>query len=260
MLACLHGNASERKLRLFAVACCRSIWHLLTERSRNAVDAAERYADGELSAQRFAVARAAASSALRDAKRAEYIAEAEANFQLAPTYRAACAEGYAACAVCAAVSVNAGRHAVDWNGSERVDGSAEAEHPESRHCHEWAALAHVEAERLALRVARNYAASRWGYPEARAEAVEPASLFRDIFGPSPFHSVTISPAVLAWNEGTVVKLAEAIYDERAFDRLPILADALEEAGCDNTAILDHCRGSGPHVRGCWALDRLLAKS
>jgi hypothetical protein len=65
---------------------------------------------------------------------------------------------------------------------------------------------------------------------------------------------------LAWNENTVPRLAQTIYDERAFDRLPILADALEEAGCTDTAILDHCRQPGEHYRGCWAVDLLLGKS
>jgi hypothetical protein len=54
-------------------------------------------------------------------------------------------------------------------------------------------------------------------------------------------------------------LAQAIYDDRAFDRLPILADALEEAGCDTADILAHCRGPGPHVRGCWVVDLILGK-
>jgi hypothetical protein len=71
--------------------------------------------------------------------------------------------------------------------------------------------------------------------------------------------VTITPAWVAWNEGTVVKLTQGIYDDRAFDRLPVLADALEEAGCTNAEILAHCREPGPHVRGCWALDLLLEK-
>lgn len=65
--------------------------------------------------------------------------------------------------------------------------------------------------------------------------------------------------ILAWNDGTVPRMAQSIYEERAFDRMPILADALEEAGCDNEAILQHCRGGGPHVRGCWVLDLLLGK-
>jgi hypothetical protein len=61
------------------------------------------------------------------------------------------------------------------------------------------------------------------------------------------------------NGGTAIKLAKAIYEERTFDRLPILADALEDAGCDNTDILAHCRSGGEHVRGCWVVDLLLGK-
>jgi hypothetical protein len=65
---------------------------------------------------------------------------------------------------------------------------------------------------------------------------------------------------LSWNDGIVPKLAQAIYDDRVFDRLPILADALEEAGCTNADILNHCRQPGEHVRGCWVVDLLLGKS
>jgi hypothetical protein len=84
-------------------------------------------------------------------------------------------------------------------------------------------------------------------------------LLRDIFG-NPFRPICINPTWLAWNDGTVVKLAEGIYDDRAFDRLPVLADALEEAGCDNAEILNHLRGPGPHVRGCWSLDLLTGRN
>jgi len=68
--------------------------------------------------------------------------------------------------------------------------------------------------------------------------------------------VTLDPA---WLTGTVTSLAQAIYDERAFDRLPILADALEDAGCTNQDILAHCRQPGEHCRGCWALDLVLGR-
>jgi hypothetical protein len=91
------------------------------------------------------------------------------------------------------------------------------------------------------------------------EASPVPALFREIFG-NPFRPVSLPPSWLAWNDGTIPKLARALYDERAFDRLPILADALEETGCTDAAILGHCRGPGPHVRGCWALDLLLGKS
>jgi hypothetical protein len=92
----------------------------------------------------------------------------------------------------------------------------------------------------------------------KADAAEQCALLRDVFG-NPFRPATIDPGWLAWNGGTVPKLAEAIYDGRAFDRLPVLADALEDAGCADEQILSHCRGPGPHVRGCWVIDLLLGK-
>jgi hypothetical protein len=91
-------------------------------------------------------------------------------------------------------------------------------------------------------------------PEERAQC----DLVRDIFG-NPFRRVAVDPSWLAWNDGTVVKLAQGIYEQRAFDRLPVLADALEEAGCTNTDILGHCRGRGEHVRGCWVVGLILGK-
>ncbi|MBN9122373.1 MAG: hypothetical protein J0I06_25070 [Planctomycetes bacterium] len=77
---------------------------------------------------------------------------------------------------------------------------------------------------------------------------------REVFG-NPFRPVDVSP----WLTSDVVALARGIYDERAFDRMPILADALQDAGCDNVNVLDHCRGPGEHVRGCWVIDLLLGK-
>ncbi|WP_246173418.1 hypothetical protein [Limnoglobus roseus] len=83
-----------------------------------------------------------------------------------------------------------------------------------------------------------------------------SSLFRDIVGPLPFRPVTFSPA---WLTSAAVGIATGIYDDRAFDRLPILADALQDAGCEDADILAHCRGDGPHARGCWVVDRVLGK-
>ncbi len=85
-----------------------------------------------------------------------------------------------------------------------------------------------------------------------------ASILIEVFG-NPFRPVALDPAWLQWNGGTVRKMAQAIYDDRAFDRLPILADALEEATCTNRDLLDHSRSGGEHVRGCWAVDLLLGK-
>jgi hypothetical protein len=85
------------------------------------------------------------------------------------------------------------------------------------------------------------------------------ALLRDLFG-NPFHpQPALDPAWLAWHDGTARKLAQAIYLERRFADLPVLADALEEAGCSDADILNHCRQSAEHVRGCWVVDLLLGK-
>jgi hypothetical protein len=91
-----------------------------------------------------------------------------------------------------------------------------------------------------------------------AEAKGQAALVRDIFG-NPFRPVAVRAAWLGWNDGTIRETAQAIYDARAFDRLALLADALEEAGCADAAILSHCRSGGEHVRGCWVVDLMLGK-
>jgi hypothetical protein len=82
---------------------------------------------------------------------------------------------------------------------------------------------------------------------------------RCLFG-NPFRPVVIEPARRDANGGTVVKVAQSIYDERRFSDLPILADALEEAGCTDEEIIGHCRHDWEHFRGCHVLDAILAKS
>jgi len=81
---------------------------------------------------------------------------------------------------------------------------------------------------------------------------------RDIVG-NPFHPVSIVPPWLSWCRDIIPKMAQLIYDECWFQDLPFLADALEDAGCENADILGHCRGPEPHVRGCWVVDLLLGK-
>jgi hypothetical protein len=90
---------------------------------------------------------------------------------------------------------------------------------------------------------------------SKAESKAQSELAHDIFG-NPFRRVAFVPA---WCTSTALAIAQGIYDDRAFDRLPILADALQDAGCENDDILNHFRGDGPHVKGCWALDLVLGK-
>jgi hypothetical protein len=89
----------------------------------------------------------------------------------------------------------------------------------------------------------------------RTQVLALGSIVRCIFG-NPFRRVSLDPS---WLTSTVVKLAEGMYESRDFAAMPILADALQDAGCDSADILDHCRG-GPHVRGCWVVDLVLGKS
>jgi hypothetical protein len=89
----------------------------------------------------------------------------------------------------------------------------------------------------------------------RGYQTNPAHYLRDIFG-NPFRPVTLNPS---WLTSTVLALAQQMYDSRDFSPMPILADALQDAGCDNEEILNHCRQPGEHVRGCFAVDLLLSK-
>jgi hypothetical protein len=94
----------------------------------------------------------------------------------------------------------------------------------------------------------------WG-----AERLAQADLLRELSG-NPTRAVRVASAVVAWNGGTVPSLARGIYEDRAFDRLPVLADALEDASGTDIELLGHLRGPGPHVRGCWAVDLVLGRS
>src|SRR5260370_35699951 len=107
---------------------------------------------------------------------------------------------------------------------------------------------------LAARIASGAAAESSGNDACRQKEQEAqAALLRGVFG-NPFRPVTLDPAGLTPKAKT---LAQAIYDDRAFDRMPELAAALAEAGCTIPDILSHCRGPRPHVRGCWVVDLVL---
>jgi hypothetical protein len=92
---------------------------------------------------------------------------------------------------------------------------------------------------------------------AKKERANQCDVLRDLLG-TPFQVVVDAPW-LAWHGGLIASMATTMYQERAFDQMPILGDALEEAGCTNATILNHCRQPANHVRGCWVLDLLLFK-
>jgi hypothetical protein len=203
----IRYRSNKRKARLYTVAYCHDIWHLLVADAwRHAVEVSELFSDKLASREELIQARNEATAADPDS-----YADLFATRGLDP--------GAASYAYRAAVRTAFKRP--DPNDVARLVQKAAGEQTDlsDRQRH----------------------------------------LYLDLAGPSFFRTPPIECALLRWNNGTIVKLAKGIYDDRAFERLPILADALEEAGCDNADILYHCRGRGPHVRGCWVVDLLLGK-
>ena len=132
----------------------------------------------------------------------------------------------------------------------------------------WTIAGHVAKDSIAVTCKDATEEDQWewgfsGIPDPlwlstrRAVHEDYPAILREVVGnpfrPSPY----IGTACLAWNDGAIPKIAWGIYNDRAFDRLPILADALEEAGCSDVAVLQHCRREGGHLRGCWLLDLIL---
>jgi hypothetical protein len=234
LVAYVENRGTERKLRLFARACCHRIEHLLVDqRSKAGFAALEKYAEGGCSRADLEYHYSQAKEAVTNIEAPLYDNEGTLHTN---------AQSCAACALLCAVNPNiVPTHHQAWSESAISSVAFYAQ---------WANAAnHIGPTET--RSADVEAAEK-------AEALAQCQLVRDIFG-NPFHLTTVDSAWLTWHDNTVPKLAQTIYDDRAFDRLPILADALEEAGCDNPEILAHCRKPGEHVRGCWAVDLILGK-
>jgi hypothetical protein len=120
----------------------------------------------------------------------------------------------------------------------------------------FAAAASLDMPWAVLHVLDNVRAAHQRKPDKDAARLGQVAIIRDVFG-NHFPRVKASPAWSQWNDGLVVRMAEQIYEERTFEDLPMLADALEEAGCEQPSLLGHLRGGGVHVPGCWALDVVL---
>ena len=209
MLNQLGAKISDRKLRLFACACCRRVWNFVRdERLHAAFDTVERYADKQAGDKKRLDARKGIA-AFREEHYDDTGREEE---------------------ICIGTEL--------WNASNKSMRRVVAT------CGEGAAAAFAWAK------VGEYEERR------RAERKDQTALVRDIFG-NPFRPISLDPA---WLTSDVLALARGIYAERAFDRMPILADALQDAGCADEAVLAHCRAAGwEHVRGCWVVDLLLGK-
>jgi hypothetical protein len=242
----IEKRVSPRKQRLFACASCRAIWHLLTDRrARDAVEGAERFADARIDDLVLAQFRTGARNAIIDASLTvklllnngsrDHPEEVTAN----AAHEAAWATTLLSLKAAARETVFGVTKAVIW---EQAVSRFPVMPPQQWDGTRWAGIDEVAEAAL----------KRCG--EKKDEQL--AELIRDIFG-NPFRPVTLDPR---WLTASVLDLARAIYDERAFEWMPILADALMDAGCGHEDILLHCRGNGPHVRGCWVVDLLLGKS
>ena len=232
----------RRKSRLFAVACCRLIWDsLVDERSRKAVDLAERYADGGVTEEELRIASVAANEA-----------HEEIFNTLGKT--GACIEWAAAFAA----DPNPLHGAKNASWAAATPRTCEVRKSRKSDCDEIRQFPCSISKRsgpLTLILGKWKVVRLNAITAIPAEKPVQAALIRCIFG-NPFRPVTFDPACLTPNAKT---LARAIYDDRAFEGMPVLADVLEEAGCGNQDIVDHCRGPGPHVRGCWVVDLVLGK-
>jgi hypothetical protein len=214
-------NASDRKRRLFAVACCRLCRQLMRNPSHRAdVDLAERFADGQAT-------------------------EAE---------------------------LTAAYHRVNDLACARYANTTE------REIRRWAEMVAVANT---LRLPADASDAVWNLTRASQRGIERqmVALLHDVVG-NPFHDINpawITPAILPllihnqelansrfldeWRTSDAQAVARGMYEARDFSAMPILADALQDAGCDNDAVLNHCRDPEQvHVRGCWVVDLVLGKS
>jgi hypothetical protein len=218
-------TAFDRRMRLFASACCRRVWDLLrVDAAKRIVELSEAYADGGVAEADLQAANNAPEFGDLDAVREEGSPGAEVQLSACVVHALTSARGLA-------------------SPSEGVD-------------------SYLIVQNTSLNRAKDFNRSSWDYHIARspgrdeAEFAAKEQLLRDIFG-NPFRPVAFDPA---WRMDTAVSLARGTYDSRDFAAMPILADALQDAGCDDADILAHCRDPHQvHVRGCWVVDLVLGK-
>jgi hypothetical protein len=236
---------SERKLRLFLIACCRRQREWFTDpRCQQALEVAGRFADMLCGEARLNTTAWNALQAATDARD-----RAKGDPDRDPWVLAASAAARV-CEIPARWLVWRGAYSGNLTYEECID-------PHDRR---------IEAGRLLWDMATVVADRDFDFTgtdvqgptyedRLRGEGMAQAHLLRCVAG-NPFRPVRAEPG---WRTAPVVGIAESVYAERAFDRLPILADALEDAGCTDAEILTHCRAHSEHARGCWVVDMLLGK-
>ena len=232
MLEFLRRKASDRKVRLFAVACCRRVWSSLElEEFRDAVRKAESFADGIVDPAEMLQAHEKARAIfvkLHGKDNGPGAAVTASGFPSPPKsffHRVA--------------------DALDdpWWEDEFDKGDPLAPALVTAR-HAARAAADLQAEQCVLNA-----------PATVAESRDQTALVHCHFG-NPFRP---RPVCAVWLTREVKNLADGIYTERAFDRMPLLAEALEASGCTSADLIAHCRSGREHARGCWVVDLLLGK-
>jgi hypothetical protein len=242
MLSFLARKASDRKLRLFSVACCRRIWPFVSDPgSRDVVDLTEAAADGAIDPQRVLALD-------------YYRLTGDHGDKIEPYRTASKVAGTVGCTFIAPLFDDDTFPGCEFTyalGTARAAAYvvAESQHEPDEPAGPFDLQSLLAANRKRMERADDFLKA------GMAEQSSQASLLRCVVG-NPFRLVALDPS---WLTSTVVQLAAGIYEERAFDRLPILADALQDAGCEEEQVLAHCRGDGPHVRGCWVVDLLTGR-
>ena len=235
-------NTSNRKLRLFATACCRDIWDLIdSDQARSAVEIAEKFADGNATEEEIDDANRLAQT-LADEIYEEVNSQAE-QIAIRDNLPDGWVHGAWECAIDACSAMSACSEVSYPTGLDviRVARSAVL----------------ARGFKIAPKLFTEDGGGDFRLREVAEHEQErlQATHFRDVFG-NPFRPVAFSPD---WRTTTATAIASQMYDSREFGAMPVLADALQDAGCENADILDHCRGPGPHVRGCWVVDLVLGK-
>jgi hypothetical protein len=274
----LQDQGSERKARLFACACARRLWHLLPVGPlRRGIEIAEAFLDGECTElDRSLALREAVEALIPLAAAGDVAVQADPTFDLGTGgWQGRQAFGEETTALSEYIDrayedalfeqEAAGIPSDSCPVLARSDAATAAYMAAFRDLHggieSWSylcALTELAAQAIAMTAAPPGYLNVYDVHGDPAEELVQARLGRDVFG-NPFRPVTIDPAWSSWGGGNVVGLARMIYERRAFADLPILADALEEAGCTDPDILSHCRSAGEHVRGCWVIDLVLGK-
>jgi hypothetical protein len=234
MLTFVRGRVTDRKLRLLGCACCFRIRATLFDSTETIrlLEGIERFADGKIEpAELVAIGHAhwrASTLKWRNTSDPAFAAESAVG-RLWPEVRIEDVMR----STCEIATYEAYCQAADRSSRERS-------------YRWWRRGPKLSGEQIQKAQSEGMAAER----------LAQTALLRDIFG-NPFRPAALDPA---WRTSTAVALAKHIYESRDFSAMPILADALQDADCDNVEILDHCRDAKQvHVRGCWVVDLVLGK-